>query len=73
MLGLVIKVCQHFQDAKNVIHGYSAHVRSFLEYGAVIWYPNQQVHIDQTKSIKKKNIFRLFKKFGWLYYIQFEP
>ena len=60
MLGFLTRVCKDFKDPQTLISIYSAHVRSQLEYGSVIWYPNHQVHIDRIESIQKKFLQYVF-------------
>lgn len=73
MLGFVMRICVEFRDPQVLKSLYFAYVRSILEYGAVVWWSNYQVHIDRIESIQKRFVWFVFCKFGWQEYVRFAP
>lgn len=73
MLGFVMRTCSEFKDPRVLKVMYYTHVRSIMEFGAVVWYPNRQVHIDRIESIQKRFVWFVFCKFGWQEYVRFAP
>ena len=73
MLGFMMRICSDFTAASVFISLYFTHVRSHLEYAAVIWSPNYVVHINRIESVQKKFYSFLFKKFGYYNVIKFAP
>ena len=54
MLGFIMRICTDFNAAAVFISLYYAYVRSHLEYAAVVWSPNYEVHINRIESVQKK-------------------
>ena len=73
MLGLIMRICDDFNTALVFKSLYFAHVRSVLDYAAVVWSPSYDVHIRRIESIQKKFFSFLFKKFGYYSMVQFAP
>ena len=73
MLGFVMRICSEFDDPLVFNSVYYSHVRSHLEYGSVVWFPNQDDQKKKIECAQKKFLAYLFRKFGWFDLIQFAP
>lgn len=73
MLGFLMRICYEFKNPLALTSLYYAHVRSHMEYAAVVWSPNYAIHSKRIESIQKKFFAYIFKKFGWHRYIQYAP
>lgn len=67
MLGFIIRNCRHFRNLLPIKLLYFAYVRSKLEYGALIWYPLYQCHIDAVESVQRKFLKYLSFKINGTY------
>lgn len=65
MLGFMKRICSDFVNPYALKSIYCAHVRSHLEYAAVVWRPNYLVHIAKLESIQKKFILYALRRLGW--------
>lgn len=54
MLGFVKRCCRDFNNLDALKSVYCAHVRSHLEYAAIIWTPYYSIHSSKLESIQKK-------------------
>lgn len=73
MLGFVMRICSEFKNHLALKVLYCALVRSVLEYGSVIWFPNYAVHSIKLERVQKKFLKFMFIKFGWYIYVKFAP
>ena len=73
MIGFMMRICAEFNDAPFFFFLYNAHVRSHLEYAAVVWSLNYDVHINRIESVQKRFFRFLFMKFGYYSIIKFAP
>ena len=73
MLGFMMRICADFNAAPALISLYFAHVRSHLEYAAVVWSPGYASHIARIESIQKKFLSFMFRKLGYYNVIKFAP
>lgn len=65
MLGFVLRTCSEINDPMVFKALYIAHDLFILEYGSVVWYPNQLIHVNYIESIQNRIIRIVFCKFGW--------
>ena len=65
MLGFMMRICVDFNAVSVFISLYFAYVRSLLEYAAVIWSPNYDIHVNRIEFVQKKFFSYLFKKLGY--------
>lgn len=54
MLGFVKRICRDFTNLEALKSVYCAHVRSHLEYAAIIWNPYYSAHSIKIESIQRK-------------------
>src|SRR5699024_689994 len=60
-LGCVKRFSKDFKNLTTLKTLYVAHVRSILEYGAIIWIPYYSTHIDRIERVQ----YRFFKFMKW--------
>ena len=65
MLGFLIRNCKSFRDMDSLKTLYFALVRSKLEYGALIWNPNYNNHINMIEKTQRRFLkFLNFQVYG---------
>lgn len=62
MYGFLYRNCRDFDNIDCLVTLYNSFIRSKLEYGALVWYPIYQIHIQNIENVQRK-----FLKF--LYYV----
>lgn len=71
MLGFLKRVCRRFNNVDALIAVYCAHVRSHLEYAAVVWSPYYSVYSCSIESIQKKFVlFALRRRYPRHLYLE---
>ena len=50
-LGFIMNICSDFNDPLVLKSLYFSYVRSHLEFASVLWFPNQQLHIDNYQYL----------------------
>ena len=73
ILGFMMRICVDFNAVSVFISLYFAYVRSLLEYAAVIWSPNYDIHVNRIEFVQKKFFSYLFKKLGYYNVIKCSP
>lgn len=53
-LGFLMRNCKNFRNQNTLILGYTALVRSKLEYASVVWSPLYALHIDRLENIQRR-------------------
>ena len=67
MLGFMMRICADFNAVSVFFSLYNAYVRSHLEYAAVVWSPNYDVHINRIESVQKFGYYNVIKFAPYLF------
>lgn len=52
--GFIYRNCRDFSNVNCLLLLYNSHIRTRLEYGAMIWYPIYQIHINTVESVQRR-------------------
>jgi hypothetical protein len=65
MLGFMKRICYEFRDVRSLKSIYFAHVRSHLEYAAVVWYPYCSTYRARIESVQKQFLIYALRRSVW--------
>lgn len=67
LLGFIVRNTREFTNADLIKLLYFAFVRSVLEYGAIVWNPHYNVHVNHLESVQRRLLKYLSFKLDGVY------
>lgn len=67
ILGFISRSLREFKSINTYTTLYNTYVRSILDYGAIVWSPFYQIHINSIEKVQRRFTRILFRKFHYPY------